>query len=289
MNRSLTIFWIAAVAAGLTTGCVAINPVIGVDTTAVTGTERYSESLEKVVDGAGLSRLTARTTNGAVSVRGTSRPTVTVRITKEVRAATKREAQAFSEKIRVTVVRSGSTVTVTRSHPRPPGGVQVSVSYDIDLPEGADADLVTTNGGVAIKGITGRIEAETTNGGVELRSTTGPVTVRTTNGNISAYDIRLAEGAEYRTTNGSIQANVVAGVSPITAVTTNGSIALALPVGFSGQLDARTSNGRVSSSLTVGNATLSTKTRLVGRLGHGGGARVRLTTSNGNVDLRPQR
>ena len=283
-------FWALTAAAtlALSAGCVVVNPVADFDTSSYQATERYSESLEKVIDGEGLARLSAQTTNGTVTVRATSQPVVTVRITKEVRAATQQEAQAFAEKVQVNVVRSGNTVSVTRTHPRPPGGIQVSVSYDIDLPGDTDLDLLTTNGGVGITAVTGRIEASTTNGGIDLRSTRGPVIARTTNGNISAHDVRLAEAAAYHTTNGSIQANVLDGVSPITAVTTNGSIVLTLPAGFSGELDARTSNGRVSSSLTVKNPSLSTKTRLVGRLGEGGAARVSLTTSNGNVELRPR-
>jgi hypothetical protein len=144
-------FWTLIVTAtlALSAGCVVVNPVADFDTSSYQTAERYSESLEKVVDGAGLARLSAQTTNGAVTVRAASQPAVTVRITKEVRNA------------------------------------------------------------------------------------------------------------------------------------------LALPVGFSGELDARTSNGRVSSSLTVKDPSLSTKTRLVGRLGEGGAARISLTTSNGNVELRP--
>ena len=67
--------------------------------------------------------------------------------------------------------------------------------------------------------------------------------------------------------------------------TTNGSIDLKLPENFSGQLDAKTSKGRVRSDFSVPFTDKSEK-QLAGKIGEGGPAKVKLRTTNGNINLK---
>jgi DUF4097 and DUF4098 domain-containing protein YvlB len=286
LDRNRT--WIAAAALSVSTACVAVNPVADINVSTDQTTQRHTESLQKVVDGSGLALLSAQTVNGAISVNGTDGPQVVVRIRKEVRAPTMQEAEAFASQVSVTVERRGAEVIVSRDYPRPPSGVQVSVSYEIDVPAAAGLDLLTTNGAVHIADVSGRVDAATTNGAIALLAVSGPVTVRTTNGGVEARLERLEGFAQITTTNGSVNLTAASGVASITAVTTNGSIEAVLPSGFSGRLEARTSNGRVYSDLRIADVTSNTRTRLAGVLGAGGDARVRITTSNGDVSLRQQ-
>jgi DUF4097 and DUF4098 domain-containing protein YvlB len=73
----------------------------------------------------------------------------------------------------------------------------------------------------------------------------------------------------------------------VTAKTSNGAIHVTLPAGFSGQLDAKTTNGRVHSELPV-SVTQRSKRHLVGQIGEGGEATVKLRTLNGSIQVKAQ-
>ena len=67
--------------------------------------------------------------------------------------------------------------------------------------------------------------------------------------------------------------------------TTNGSIDLKLPGHFSGQIDAKTSKGRVHSDFPIPFTDKSEK-QLAGKIGDGGPAKVKLRTTNGNINVQ---
>ncbi len=67
--------------------------------------------------------------------------------------------------------------------------------------------------------------------------------------------------------------------------TTNGSIDLKLPENFSGQIDAKTSKGRVRSDFPIPFIDKSEK-QLAGKIGDGGSAKVKLRTTNGNINVK---
>lgn len=67
--------------------------------------------------------------------------------------------------------------------------------------------------------------------------------------------------------------------------TTNGSIDLKLPKNFSGQIDAKTSKGRVHSDFPIPSTDKSEK-QLAGKIGDGGPAKVKLRTTNGNINVK---
>ena len=101
------------------------------------------------------------------------------------------------------------------------------------------------------------------------------------------------EGLEHEgvfsTSNGGIDVTIRSGVAPVTATTSNGPLEVTLPADFSGQLDAETSNGQVSSEFPILSGTSEkSKNRLVGQIGAGGAAMVKLRTSNGNISLKRQ-
>ncbi|MCE2394799.1 DUF4252 domain-containing protein [Candidatus Poribacteria bacterium] len=67
--------------------------------------------------------------------------------------------------------------------------------------------------------------------------------------------------------------------------TTNGSIDLKLSGNFSGQIDAKTSKGRVLSDFPIPFTDKSEK-QLAGKIGDGGSAKVKLRTTDGNINVK---
>ncbi len=162
----------------------------------------------------------------------------------------------------------------------------------------------TSNGSIRVWGVDGSLEATTSNASIEVGQFTGAADLRTSNGRIKADGVR--GGFDARTSNASIDASVaeLEPGRPLTLESSNGSISLTLDTWKSNDIKARTSNASVNVRLpdkgaadlylNTSNGNISTdfeittsqfsKNRIVGKLG-GGGPRLDLSTSNGNVRL----
>ena len=194
-------------------------------------------------------------------------------------------AEKFAKKVRVHVEQRGREIKIYKEHPKPPWGISVSVTYEIQCPSAVDANLHTTSGKIEINRVDGTIDAATTNGKIKLHGGTGRIHAVTTNGKIEASIELLTDEGKFVTTNGSVDVGIREGVALVLASTRNGSINLKLPGNFSGQLDAETNNGRVRSDFPVP-LTDKSKKQLSGKIGEGGSANVKLRTMNGSINLR---
>ena len=151
----------------------------------------------------------------------------------------------------------------------PPSGhhVQWWVSYQAFVPRRSDVQLESTNGGIHLTDVAGRIAFRTTNGGVSLTRVAGDVQGRTTNGGV---EVRLA-GSEWQGQGLDIQ-------------TTNGGVTLTVPDDYNALLETGTTNGRLRLDFPV-TVQGEVKQRVSARLGRGG-APVRVITTNGGVTVR---
>ncbi len=264
----------------------------------------HSEEQDWTLDGADVSLIRAQTSNGSISLRGSDTDEVTVRAWKKVRAPSQEAAEEFAQQVQIHVERQENEIHIYKEHPKPPLGIAVSVRYEISCPRAVGANLRTSNGAIRIQEIDGAVEAMTSNGAVELQGGSGNVSLRTSNGSIVLRDAtghvradtsngkikaslgQLEEGI-FKTTNGAIKIAIREGNPPVTAKTTNGAIRLTLPADFSGQLDAKTSVGRVHSELPVSGVE-SRRNSLVGQIGEGGETTIKLRTMNGSIHVAAQ-
>ena len=69
-----------------------------------------------------------------------------------------------------------------------------SVKYTVRVPAAAESAFSTVNGGVELRGLTGRVRAETTNGGVVARNVSGTLDAVTTNGGVDVELARVGRG-----------------------------------------------------------------------------------------------
>jgi len=143
----------------------------------------------------------------------------------------------------------------------------VSVQFRVMVPRGVKIGVSSVNGAVSVEGATAEVEASTVNGEVEATSSGGPVNASTVNGSITARMGRFDndEDLNFSTVNGSVVAEFTGDLdADIELSTVNGRFQTDYPVTINGRLDPR---------------------HLRARLGRGG-RRVRLSTVNGNVELR---
>lgn len=130
-------------------------------------------------------------------------------------------------------------------------------------------DASSGNGAVKVEGVGGPVEASSGNGRVEVDTNRGPVSARSGNGDVRVRMATLAEPGDMRFSSG------------------NGSVTVWLPADFSGEVEATTGNGRISTDFTVQSRVQGRvrPNRLEGVIGDGG-PRIRLSSGNGSIAIR---
>lgn len=143
----------------------------------------------------------------------------------------------------------------------------VAVEFEIRVPKGVKVGVWSVNGGVSVDGVTSEVRAGTVNGSVDAVSAGGPVQASTVNGSVHATMGRLDgdEDLDFSTVNGTVVAEFTGDIDAnIDLSTVNGRFQTDWPVTITGRIDPR---------------------HLRATLGKGG-RRIRLSTVNGNVELR---
>ena len=125
----------------------------------------------------------------------------------------------------------------------------------------------TGNGALTVDGAQGPVQASSGNGRVRVTTAAGPVNASTGNGDIdvSMRSLKQPDNMSFDTGNGHIT--------------------VLLPAGFQGEVDSQTGNGKVITDFPISvDGRLDTQ-HLRGTIGKGG-PRIRLSTGNGDLELR---
>ena len=216
-------------------------------------------------------RFEVANVNGKVQVTAGEGNTVEVVATKTGSGGTQEAAKEALEKIQIAESVSGGEIKIETKVERSGdwGRRGTTVDYVIRVPSGIDVKAVTVNGGVDIRGITGKVIAEATNGGVRGRDLGGAIEASTTNGGV---DIELSK---------------VAGAG-VTLECTNGGITLRLPADAKASIAARVTNGGIDTGgLAIQTVGTANSRRLDGDL-NGGGPRISLEGTNGGIKIGPR-
>lgn len=204
--------------------------------------------------------------NGGIRVSGEDRSDVLVRACVQVWAKTEAEAQSIARSVRI------ETGSVVQAADTPDGNW--SVSYDIRVPRSTNLKLTAQNGGISIDSVNGNMDFETRNGGIKLDSVGGSVKGKTQNGGVK---ISLA-GTAF---NGS----------GIDVETQNGGVKLNLPKNFAANIETGTVNGGFSSDFPELKIEKDSRdngwarNKKVSASINGGGAAIRVVTTNGGVKI----
>ena len=203
--------------------------------------------------------------NGGIRIKGENRSDILVRACVRTWGETADAAKALAKSISI------SNDSVIRTE-----GVKSdsnwAVSYEISVPRATNLKLETFNGGISIGGVDGNIEFAATNGGVSLSDLAGNVKGRTTNGGVS---VTLA-GNSWKGSGLDVE-------------TTNGGVHLVMPESYAARVETRTVNGGFRSDISALNVEKDENDRTRGvnfsRDINGGGALIRVVTTNGGVNI----
>jgi hypothetical protein len=279
---------------------------------------RYREDFHYSYPQTAGGRLSVENFNGSIEITGWDQNTVDVSGTKYA------ESQSLLNTLKIEASSSGNMVHVKTSQPdthhsnmgakyviRVPRRTELgditssNGSIKIEDVEG-NSHLTTSNGSVRLAKLRGNVDGHTSNGGVELTDVLGNVAFHTSNGSVHGENV---EGAfEASTSNGGIHVHLrdtqgghaikltssngaidLQLDSPrqndVIASTSNGSITVRLPGSLNASVHASTnSGGSVRSDFDILMRGEISKHRIEGTIG-GGGPRIDLSTSNGNIHL----
>lgn len=178
-----------------------------------------------------------------------------------------------------------------------------ATDFTVRLPRGVHVSANSGNGQVTVTGATADVDAHSGNG--EIRVGRGAREVEATSGN-GAVEVEEANGPVMaRSGNGDVRVATAAG--PVTATsgnggiivrmttvpeggdmefrTGNGEVRLEVPESFRAQIDVSMGHGRFSSDFPITLEGRFSPQRLRGTIG-GGGRRVRLSSGNGDIEIR---
>ena len=180
-------------------------------------------------------------------------------------------------------------------------GSRARARFTVEVPRGVRLRLATGNGVLTVEGATDEVRAASGNGDIRVGAGAGEVNASSGNGDITIVHARGAVHAS--TGNGRIEVdadgpvNASSGNGRITVALSsfrgggemqlssgNGTIDLAVPSGFSANVEATTGSGHIRADLPI-QVTQSGRHRLSGRIGSGG-PRLRLSTGTGTIILR---
>jgi hypothetical protein len=270
----------AAITVGLATaGCdiqTSANGNLSFDIAAGKATETWARTY-KVND---KGRFELINVNGRITAEGTDGSEVVVEGRKTAKARSDEAAKEMLAKLEIREEVGESTVRVESRPPRLSGFSSHEIEWTVKVPKGVVVDLRTTNGGVRLNNLSNEIHAKTTNGGVHGEGIDpSSVSASTVNGGI---DLDLTSPLE---AGDSVEMEAV-----------NGGVSLKLNPDSKAAIEARCVNGGVSVleglQLTredQGNSSDFERRRRLNATLNGGGARVKMSTTNGGVHLGPSK
>jgi hypothetical protein len=143
----------------------------------------------------------------------------------------------------------------------------VVVEFRVRVPKGVKVAAHGVNGEVRVENVEGEVEAGSVNGSVFVETRRGPVSANTVNGSVRASmgKFELDTDLRFSSVNGTVIAEFSDDINAeVDLSTVNGRFLTDFPVTITGRIDPR---------------------RLRATIGKGG-PRIRLSTVNGNVELR---
>lgn len=235
--------------------------------------------------------------NGRIVVEAWDRPEVRIQITREVRAGKDEQARQILRQLSADVSVHPEEIRIESIYPKQRkvvgfwdwighGVRSFNIHYYVQVPRETSLDLTTSNGGVRVRAVEGRVEASTTNGDVDVSAVRGSLHARTTNGEVRLA--RIEGSANASTTNGGVAVEMASlpERGAMQLGTTNGNIQLTLPREVHALMEAETTNGRVNINYELATQGMITSKSIRGTIG-GGGVRISLETTNGNIDVGP--
>ena len=201
--------------------------------------------------------------NGGIQVTGGPRSDVFIEARVVATADNEARAKEIASGVRIDAVSD----KVTADGPSGLGRQESwHVSYRVAVPTQTSLQLKSSNGGISVADVEGRIEARTVNGGVKFTNLAGEVMGRTSNGGVEV-DLNgstwVGAGLDVETSNGGVRIRIPEQYSArLEAGTLNGGFDIDFPLTVQGRVDRE-----IAANIGAGGPLIRVRT-------HNGGLKV---------------
>ena len=280
-------------------GVVALLAVAGTvlpGTARRAGAEEIRRVSERLIPFAPGGKIQVNDKNGRLVIEAWPRHEVRVQVTRVVRAGDRAKAEALMKDLQADIEVRSDRIDIESRFPKRTETLglwdilgrkiaALQINYYVQVPEESSLTLETSNGEVRVSATKGSVDARTTNGDIRVENVRGNLDLLTTNGEVRF--VNLAGGATAHTTNGSILAELrkLPPRGTVDLGTTNGSVEAYFASDLKATLTAVTTNGQVSIDFPITREGVMTSKTIRGTV-QGGGAKISIETTNGNVEVR---
>jgi len=221
--------------------------------------------------------------NGRINVQAGPDDQVAVTVVKIGSGSNQTSAEADLKNLEVNMTQEGDAIRITVRRTDRKLANNSGAEVDLTVPVGAMLDLSTSNGRISTTNVRGDLKLSTSNGELTVAGGQGRQDLRTSNGKIQ-LEAQAAQ-VDAHTSNGAISFTGSLTDGNHVFETSNGSVEISLPGDSQFAIDARTSNGRISTDFPVTISGSSDDNELIGTVGNNQGVSIRIQSSNGSIKL----
>jgi hypothetical protein len=181
--------------------------------------ERYTARVERTWPASAIHRLEVHEVNGTITIDGAAQDSITLVANIRSRGVAPRAKEENQGFFRAEV--ADDTLAIGRRRNNH-GEIhipffetdEVTIDYELHVPQSVALELRTVNGRIATKGVDGEMYASTVNGPIDVETGgAAELTAKTVNGRVRARFVRDFQGAKLKTVNGEVHAILPASAS----------------------------------------------------------------------------
>jgi hypothetical protein len=241
--------------------------VLGLYSAKAAARERFEEKFEKTESLARDGKVFLSNVSGRIEVKTWAEEKVKIDALKVSQASTLSRAQENAKKVLIEVKKEANMLRIETKYPEHRGGdsINVSVNYQLWIPDKASVDLDCVSGEVAAEGIGGSARLKTISGAIKLKdvekgadcnSTSGDLVLENIKGDVDAYTTsglisanQIAGSIDAETVSGSIEMSEVSDAKTVKANSISGSIRYQGKISSEGKYSLKTTSGQVVMTL----------------------------------------
>lgn len=298
---------------------------LGIFSSQALAKETHEEKFEKTESLAKDGEVTLKNISGGIEVKSWNKNQVRIKALKVSKASSLSQAREAADKVEIEVEKEGNILRIETKYPKSKiwkKSVNVSVHYNLWIPDKASIKVKSVSGSVRLEEIGGEAKVDVVSGMVEVKKADKDVDCQTVSGKLILQDITgdaylktVSGKIEVNRIRGSIDAETVSGGLELREVSKakvvkgkvlsgsivyegdinpegkyrlksfSGTVEMILPADSSFEFEAKTFSGSIRTDFKVTTTGVIKKTEMHGVVNQGG-ADVTLETFSGSIYLR---
>lgn len=300
---------------------------LGIYSSQALAKETYEEKFEKTESLAKDGEVTLKNVSGRIEVKSWNKNQVRIEALKVSKAPSLSKAKEGAAKVEIEVEKENNSLRIETKYPKSKiwgKSVNVSVHYNLWIPDKASIKIKSVSGSVWLEEIGGTAKVDVVSGNVEVKKTDKEVDCQTVSGKLILQDITgdaylktVSGKIEVNRIRGSIDAETVSGGLELREVSEakvvkgkvlsgsivykgdinpegkyklksfSGTVEMILPADSSFEFEAKTFSGTINTDFKITTTGVIKRTEMHGVVNQGG-ADVTLETFSGNIYLRKE-